>query len=307
MITSKQLEARKLGLAASEFAAAIDMNPYDDCLTLYGKKIGEIPDDDLSDNTAVLLGTELENVIGRVFAKITGKKIRRNNRTIYHPVHKWAMCHLDFEIVYDLDNLECKTCSLYTADQFGPTVDIYNIPEDYTPILPDHYMIQCQIGLACTGRQTCYLCLLLLHTREFRIYVIRRDDDFIKGLLQLGSEFMRCVRDRVPPTPDYTNPNISDALKKIYKDTDGTVVILEDEVLQAHHDLVKAKEEAKVVLATCEAAKNAIKFAMGSSTFGMVPGGKYVRAVERNPGYIVEAFDKHVLRFSKDSGRRKKK
>lgn len=57
------LELRKQGIGGSEIGTIMGFNPYESAYTLWHKKLGLIPESDLSDNIAVWLGKVLETPI----------------------------------------------------------------------------------------------------------------------------------------------------------------------------------------------------------------------------------------------------
>ncbi len=61
------LELRKQGIGGSDIGTIIGANPYESAYTLWHKRLGLIPESDLSDNLAVWLGNVLEEPILRRF------------------------------------------------------------------------------------------------------------------------------------------------------------------------------------------------------------------------------------------------
>lgn len=62
---------------------------------LGAEKLGLIPAEDLSDNPHVRRGNVLEPIAAQEFTRETGLKLRRVNRTLFHPEFKFLTTHLD--------------------------------------------------------------------------------------------------------------------------------------------------------------------------------------------------------------------
>ena len=181
------------GLGGSDSSAALGLNPYCTQYQKYLEKIGEVTPPDLSDNEAVQWGTLLEDVVAKEFARRTGKRIRRNNRTLRHPKYDWMMAHLDREVVGERAILEVKTAGQYMVKDWG---------EEGSADVPEHYLIQCLHYLCVTGKGLCYLAVLI-GGRDFRMYTIRAED-FARELEALPhalEKFWTRVQEKNPPDP----------------------------------------------------------------------------------------------------------
>lgn len=176
-------------LGCSELAAAIGVSPYKTPYQLWEEKTGRVEPEDLSNNLRVTLGTHLEDVVARLWAKQTGLKLRRRNTPFYH--QDWLVGHLDREIVGKREVWEGKTAlGMFRSAEWGA---------EGTDQVPLPYIVQSLGYLHVTGADRCHLAALLAGP-ELRHYVIERDEDAITDVLDSGREFWyHHVKTDTPP------------------------------------------------------------------------------------------------------------
>jgi putative phage-type endonuclease len=275
------------GVGGSDAGTIAGLNPYKTPQELYAEKRGEIPLADLTDNAAVQWGIRLEDVIADRYAEVTGCKVRRNNRCLRHPQYPFMIAHLDREVVGGRI-LECKT-TRFGGDQWG---------EEGTDQVPEHYLLQCQHYLAVTGREVADLAVLI-GGQDFRIYTISRDDDLIRDLVVLETEFWEAVQDGIPPAVNPVHPRAMEAIKRLYPGTDGQTVYLSDEIATAHEILHDAKSRIKEAQKTEAEMKARILAAMGSAAVGLLPNGAaYTRKLVARAGYTAAPTTYIDFRYS---------
>lgn len=184
------LAARRQGLGGSDIAAAAGLNPYKTPYQLYLEKRGEAEPEDLSDNDAVHFGNVLEDIVAQEYCRRTGRRVRRVNRILQHPVHAFMLASLDRDVIGEPRILECKTAGRWAR------------PEDWGPSgtdqVPESYLLQTQWYLAVTGKQVADLAVLIAG-QDFRIYEIPRDDALINELIRIGADFWHRVETGNPP------------------------------------------------------------------------------------------------------------
>ncbi len=90
-------------LGASDLGDVFSIPPYGCQRKLYYKKTGTEPDypDNMDENFNIRRGNILEPVAASLYAKETGRKVRRRNNLIVDDEYDWMGCHLDREIVAD--------------------------------------------------------------------------------------------------------------------------------------------------------------------------------------------------------------
>lgn len=308
-LTPKQLKTRRNGIGASESGAACGLNPHKSALQLWGEKTDRLPLPDLDNNRFVKWGNRLEKVVCDAFSEETGLKIRRNVKTLSHPDYPWMMCHLDREIIGADGNavavLEAKTGSFYTFEKWGPTCDIWSIPGDYEPKVPDEYFCQAQHQLAVTSLSVCYIAVLLAGN-DFRVYVIGRDDTFIANLIKLESRFMDFVTsDTMPDNIDWDHANTLDTLKGLYAGKLEGSIELDMDGEYAHLEYQIAASKCREYTKQKNNAQGRILAIMGESELAFTSdGGRYLRTHTTIKPFMNPGSEYDKLTYSKNGGRK---
>lgn len=200
------LEYRKRGIGGSDAAAVCGLSPYKSPVIVYLDKTGEA-DTTIPDNERMRIGRDLEEYVAQRFSEATGKKVRRNNYMMQHESYPFMLADIDREIVGENAILECKTTNSYCA-------------KDWELEPPLHYQIQCLHYLAVTGKERCYIAVLI-GNEEFKWFTIERNEDTINDLIALEQEFwLNNVQAHQCPPPD-GSPSCGEFLKKQYPHDDG--------------------------------------------------------------------------------------
>ena len=178
--------ARRQGIGGSDAAAVCGLNRWKSPLAVYLEKIGEIEND--IDNEQMYWGRVLEDVVAREFAKRTKMKVRNVNFIVRHPLYPFMIANLDRKIERKPYLLECKTTSVYRADEWKDSI-------------PQEYALQVHHYLAVTGYQKAYVAVLI-GGQKFVIREIGRDPEIIEYLIKIEKEFWQMVETRTPPAID---------------------------------------------------------------------------------------------------------
>lgn len=189
-LTAEQIETRKRGVGGSEILAAIGKDPRCSRLELYKRKVGELPELDLSDNERVRFGNLLEPVIRGEFSRRMGCEVIVPTQTLIHP-NAPLLGHPDGWMPALSKGLEIKTADKYEADEFG---------EQDSDQVPVRYLVQCAAYMALTDAESWYLCVLI-GGNDLRTYEIPRDPQIEAAVLAGASEFWSHVERRTPPDP----------------------------------------------------------------------------------------------------------
>ena len=248
---------RKGYIGGSDAAAVVGLNPFTSPWSLWAEKTGAV--EAFDGNLATEVGTYLEAFVAKKFEAETGKSVRRCNFSLVNDLFPWAIANIDREIVGEDAGLEIKTTSEMNTRRFK------------NGEFPEQYYAQCVHYLAVTGKARWYLAVLI-GNRDFRIFLIERDEDEIAALM--GAEEMfwdKYVKGNTPPPADGT-PATTEAMASMYSQGDEAIKVditgLE-EVLRNYQELtasIKQMEEAK------EACANTIKAALGEATEGVATG-----------------------------------
>ncbi|MHB1098131.1 MAG: YqaJ viral recombinase family nuclease [Burkholderiales bacterium] len=261
MLTLEQKEFRKGGIGGSDAPAIVGLSPYKSAFQLFLEKRGEAPEEE-EETLAMELGNILEEPVAQLYAKKTGRQIRRHPTRV-SPDHPHMLVNVDRIIVNDVRGpgyLEIKT----TNDWSGR--GIQGIDD-----LPDHFYIQGQHGLAVTGWDWMSFAILI-GGRRFVWCDINRNDDVITELIRQEGEFWERVQTGNPPPID-GSARTGELLKKLYpSDTGKTLVIEHPELINAAQLLVNAKALVKKTEADMTLYENQLKSAIGDASIARLPG-----------------------------------
>jgi predicted phage-related endonuclease len=189
-LSAVQIENRKRGVGGSELLAALGKDSRCSRLELYKRKLGELPDPDLSDIERVHFGNLLEPVIRDEVARRLKTPIIVPEQTLFHPSVP-LVGHADGWLPAFGHGLEIKTCDKFEADEFG---------EEETDQVPIRYLVQCTGYMALTDCDRWKLAVLI-GGNELRMYEIPRDEQLESALLAGVTEFWKHVETRHPPDP----------------------------------------------------------------------------------------------------------
>jgi len=293
-LTAEQLDTRQNGIGGTDSSVIAGCNPYKTVRELYHEKRGEIVQEDISDVDAVYWGNVLEDTVAVEYARRTGFKVHRVNRTLMHPEHRFILGHIDRNVSKTDRALECKTAGAFVKrDEWGP---------DGTDQVPEHYLLQCQHYMGLLPKVRVFDLAVLIGGRDFRIYEIPRDDGLISNLIDLEIDFWKQVEAANAPDFDYGHGSTSGLMEKLYPGTDGQVIELPSDALFWHKVLEDSKAEAKRYQGVIDGAKAHIQALCGSAAVSLIPGtngGGYARKQIKKKPYTVEPKPYIDMRFSK--------
>lgn len=197
------LEHRRKTIGGSDAAGIIGLSKWSTPYTVWADKTGRLPDK--PDTEAMRLGRDLEDYVARRWMEETGKKVRRLQAMLYHPLYPFAHADVDRMVLGENAGLECKTTSALDIKQFKG-VDF-----------PEKYYAQCVHYMAVTGADRWYLAVLVFG-RGFFTFVLERDQAEIDALMAAEGDFWELVKQDTPPTLDGAEAT-TDALQVIYSDS----------------------------------------------------------------------------------------
>ena len=287
------LKARRSGIGGSDVAAILGLSRYKSALDIYNDKIStEEPKDQQSQSA--YFGTILEDVVAKEFSKRTGLKVQRVNTMLRSGVGDWMIANIDRAVVnpeiagrvsvYDEQRqaetgrmistnwiLECKTANQFLADQWGESQEdeIVNSAVVTEHKIPIYYETQVQWYMAVTGCDTCFVAVLL-GGQDFRIYVVRRDEDVIKALIEHCSEFWHeHVLKGIPPKAQ----NMED-VQKLFPQDNGDMVEATNEQAADIGELRTLAERIKELTEQQTVVKSRLIASLGANTGLMIGGEK---------------------------------
>lgn len=221
------LKIRKLGLGGSDMSAVLGVNNWRSPLDVWLDKTSDTIEE--KESEPMYWGTILEDIVAQEFAKRTGWKVRNNNFTLQSEEYPYLLANIDREIVGLDAGLECKTANAFKADEWqGDSV-------------PDSYYIQCQHYMAVTGKASWWIACLV-GGNTFYYKKIKRNDEVIQAIIDTGREFWNLVETKTMPAPDDSKA-CSEALKKLYQQSNGKAIELPAEYGNAVIDYLKIKDQ----------------------------------------------------------------
>lgn len=247
-------------IGGSDAAAVVGLNPNVTRFSLWMNKTGQ--SEPFEGNLATKTGTFLEPFVAKLFEEETGKKVRRENSSLFNTDYPWAIANVDRLIVGEDAGLEIKTTSALSTKKFRGG--------EYPP----KYYVQCVHYMAVTGKPKWYLAVLIGNF-DFRIYEIERDEDEIAALMQAEKDFWEnYVVTKVAPPPDGEAPT-DESIKTLFPESDGGSMELfgRDALLERYFDLA---DQMKELQRQQDEIKQIIQLDMGETEVGTADGYKVV-------------------------------
>lgn len=175
------LNTRKNKLGASDAPIIMGVSPFKTPYQLWQEKLGLIPDTIMT--SAMKRGLDMEETARSCFESMTG--IKTFSHRVTHPNHEWMIASLD-GIDFNGDNIVEIKC----PGQKDHDTAIHGfVPEKYIP--------QLQHQLECTGLTKVYY--FSFDGSQGVILEVLRDDNYIKDMVKMESEFFRCLQELNPP------------------------------------------------------------------------------------------------------------
>ena len=232
MSRDEWLEDRKKGLGGSDIATVLGLNKYKSAFQLWLEKTGQFEAESAS-SEAAYWGNELEEVVAKEFTERTGIKVRRRNQVFEHDSYSFLRANIDRDVVGERAVLECKTASVYLADDW--------IDDE----IPAQYICQVQHYMNVLNYDYAYIAVLI-GGQKFVWKKIDRDQELIDIITNKCVEFWEVnVLQRIAPPIDGSEA-ANDFLKKRYHDVESKEVSLQssfDDYVESRRQLTKSKKE----------------------------------------------------------------
>jgi len=279
------------GVGASEAAVILGVSRFKSPFSLYHEKLG-LEAASAAETEAAEWGLALEEPISKRFERETGRPVYAPppHSFYIHDELPWMIASLDRITTVDKERASELTAiplEIKTADA--------SLRAEWKDDIPLAYMIQVQHQIAVMGCEQAALAALV-GGNTFFWTDIRRDEEFIKILIDQEQEFwQRCI-DHRPPEVDASKAT-SEALRKLYQRDTGEIVMLPPEALDWASDLEAAKAELKAAEEKERLAKNRLIAAIGDATAGQLPNGViFTYKAQTKAEHIVKASTFRVLR-----------
>lgn len=259
-INAQWLEYRKNGIGGSEASSILGFNPYSSPLDVWLEKTGRSEHEDISDKPSVYWGNVLEDVVATEFKKRHPEFTVREPKAMFvSKRHRFMFASCD-RLVFDRPRarrphaiLEIKTAGAYRADDWADGVPDYYLPQVV------HYMAVLDADLAYVA--------VLIGGSDYREYVVKRDEEDIRALIEAEEAFWNYVETDTMPelVGGAAADSESDALLGIYAESTGDMPFMDagfEELCAAYRNVQKDEEALKQ---TKRELGNAIKSRIGEA------------------------------------------
>lgn len=246
---------RSMGLGASDAAAAAGASRWKTPYQLYLQKTDpaneELKELTEQEQMRFAIGHAIEPVALSFFEKKSKLSISNRQKRYVDPAWPRRWVHVDADSS-DGGYVEAKSTATLSEGWGHDEFEENAVPIDY--------YCQTQHGMACSGKSHVWVPVVVLN-RQFRLYVVRRDEEAIGLLTAKERAFVELLDARTPPPPT----NLQDAKLRWPKD-DGSRITATPEVALAsrrHHRikaLIKKLEQKRDELELC------VKSHMGTHT-----------------------------------------
>lgn len=250
------LEARRRGIGGSDAAAVAGVSRWRSPVEVWLDKTGQLADQ-AADSEAAYWGKVLEDVVADEFTRRTGKKLRRRNAILVHPEHPFMIANVDRVVVGEEAGLEVKTTGAFNAREWDRGI-------------PDEYLLQCQHYMAVTGYPLWYVAVLV-GGNHFEHKPVKRDEEIIRYLVRIESEFWKLVETQTPPPLD-GSASSARVLEIRYPESDGSVIELPPTAEELISEFRDAADAEKAAAERKEAAANRLKGMLGKAEVGLCGG-----------------------------------
>jgi putative phage-type endonuclease len=226
------------------------MNRWKSPLQVWMEKTNAVPLEEKK-GIALTVGTELENLVAKMFTGKTGLAVRRVNKTLIHKEHDFIRANIDRDIVGHDAILECKTASAYKADEWKDDE------------IPAEYIFQCVHYLAVTGAKKCYLAVLI-GNQDFQVKTIDRNEEMIKDLIDKEVEFWETYI-VAKKMPIFMTADDDDNLKKLFPEAvqgESMEFVDAESIDKKINEIKEFEEEIKIEVGRIAVLKNDIKAIM---------------------------------------------
>lgn len=258
-------ETRRRSIGASEAAAVLNASPFKSALELWAEKRGLLsPEFDEETLERLMIGTLMEPVIGGLYTARTGAVLQHCGQgdPVYHPRFPEVplSCTPDFIVLIDDGLVEAKNVSAWMAQAW----------RDEPPL---GYQVQAQAQLACCPGRPYVDAAGLIGGSKLVVHRVERDAAFISELERTVADWWtRYVVAGVEPPPEANELSLR-AFQRLHPDDSGDEIQLDDEFGALDERLSGVKSEQKALESERSELENRIKAALGTATFGVLPGG----------------------------------
>ena len=259
----KWLEFRRKHVTASDAAAIMGVSPFATPLAIWMEKTGRKQSKDQEDRAHLDWGNRLERVACEWVSDECGVQVGPSDEIFVSERHDWLSCTPDGFFGPGHEGpiegyLEVKCPSAWSKDQWQHG-------------MPEHYMIQCQLGMEITGLKHGIMAAVI----QPRLYWgrIEHDERIVARILDACYVFWtEHVQKDIPPEVTGASKEAG-FIKELHPKDSGKVVALNEEDLAATRRLAYIDQITAPLLTEQKELKNIIKMNIGSASYGVLPDG----------------------------------
>lgn len=252
-LTLEQLKNRHNYIGGSDAAAILGLSRWKTPLQVWAEKTGAIPFDP-KESIPMKVGKALENTVRALFEERTGKQVYGQETEFFHPKFPFLGCHVD-GLIHDENAIyEGKTATAYKEKEWADEE------------IPAEYILQAMHSLAVTGRDRCYLGILI-GNHNFKDKVVDRDPVLISEIVKKEVTFWNTFV--VPKLmPNIITKNDAPTLYQLFPHPDlGSKIQLGDDearIIEARNAIV---QDQKSLEAQRDKLENELKAKMGKNEY----------------------------------------
>lgn len=282
--------ARNEGIGSSEALAVLE-RPF----TVWARKVGAAPEDDLSGVEYVQTGRRIEPFILEWWAD--------DNRVDLAPIISGSRT----SFVNKMRPFMRASLDGMTRDFEGQPaiIEVKNVGEwmasEWDEGAPTYPRVQVQHAMAVTGIPRAVI-VALLGGNRLRWVIEEYNPKFAARLIAAEQELWEQVLAEQPPDVD-DSEETARALAALYAEPDGSVVTLDASFADLADEYANIQEQLKVLEARKRGIQNTIKKEVGNATYAQLPDGSgwSLKKTERK-AYEVAATSFRSLRRVKKIG-----
>lgn len=237
MTREEWLAERKKGIGGSDAAAILGISPWATPVTVWLDKTGRSTPTE--PNHAMRIGTELEDLVARLYCENSGRTVQRFN-TMLHKGH--LLGNIDRLVIPE----GAKVASHMGEVRTDTLLECKTSSRDWEDGVPLHYQTQVQVymGLAPQVQHADVACLFL-NRKTFETYRVERDDEVITMMSDKLNAWWEeyVVNDKMPPPTNEADCRLLWARSNPGKTITATKEI--EEKLEAYRKLKADEKSAK--------------------------------------------------------------
>lgn len=193
MTREEWLAERKKGIGGSDAAAILGISPWATPVTVWLDKTGRSTPTE--PNHAMRIGTELEDLVARLYCENSGRSVQRFN-TMLHKGH--LLGNIDRLVIPE----GAKVASHMGEVRTDTLLECKTSSRDWDDGVPLYYETQVQVYMSLAPQvQHADVACLFLNRKNFEIYRVERDDEVITMMSERLNAWWEeyVIGDKMPP------------------------------------------------------------------------------------------------------------